>query len=203
MSPLLSRGQMFRLEGFRSLAFLSALYRPLIWKGTDGCAPLAGWSAAAQVRELGTERLRIVMGIFRESAVHSRSSLYSLVPIAMAVFSNKQCVIATLVLILCNFQSNSPDTCLPAFHKGNHSIGNNRALRVCFLFGIQHRLAKATWCIPMVTLTATAHTPRAWKKRCYKMGGLLHSSATSFAAGEIQPLRNNTRERSDEQAARD
>lgn len=60
----------------------------------------------------------------------------------------------------CNFQSNSPVTRLPAFHKGNHSIGNSRALRVCFLFAIQHRLAKAAWCIPMVTLTATAHTPQ-------------------------------------------
>lgn len=67
---------MLRLEGFGSLPFLPALHRPLIRKGTDAHAPLAGWSAAAQVRELGTERLRIVTGIFRESAVQSRSSLY-------------------------------------------------------------------------------------------------------------------------------
>lgn len=81
---------MLRLEGFGSLPFLSALHRPLIWKGTDAHAPLAGWSAAAQVRELGTERLRTVMGIFRESAVQSRSSLYPFAPIAMAAFSNIQ-----------------------------------------------------------------------------------------------------------------
>lgn len=87
-SLLLSGGQMLRLEGFRPLPLLSALYRPLIWKGTDAHASLAGWSAAAQVREQGTKRLRIVTGIFRELAVQSRSSLNSFAPIAMAVFSN-------------------------------------------------------------------------------------------------------------------
>lgn len=48
----------------------------------------AGWSAATQVRERGTEKLRIVTGVLRESAVQSRSSLYSFSPIAGAVFSN-------------------------------------------------------------------------------------------------------------------
>lgn len=79
---------MVRLEGFGSLSFITALYRPLICKGTDTHALQAGWSAATQVRERGTERLRIVTGMLRESAVQSRSSLYSFAPIAGAVFSN-------------------------------------------------------------------------------------------------------------------
>lgn len=143
--------QVLRLEGSRSLPFLSALYRPLIWKGTDVCAPLAGWSAAAQVRGLGTERLGMcsVQQLTVFICSHSHGSLQQ-----QTVWNSH------FAAHPCNFQSNSPVTRLPAFHKGNHSIGNSRALRVCFLFAIQHRLAKAAWCIPMVTLTATARTPQ-------------------------------------------
>jgi len=48
----------------------------------------------------------------------------------------------------CNFQSNSPVACLPASHKWNHSTESTTALRACFLYSIQHTLARAAWCIP-------------------------------------------------------
>lgn len=42
----------------------------------------------------------------------------------------------------------TPVACLPASHKGNHSAANTAALGACFLYGIQHALARAAWCIP-------------------------------------------------------
>lgn len=74
---------MVRLKGFGSLFFFPALHRALICKGTDSPALPAGWSAAAEVREPGTERLKIVTGMLRDSAVQSQSSLYSFASIAL------------------------------------------------------------------------------------------------------------------------
>lgn len=84
---LFSGGHTVRLEGRGSLPFLTALYRLLICKETDARVP-ADWSAAAQVREPGTERLRILTRMLKESAVQYRRSLYTFASIAEALFSN-------------------------------------------------------------------------------------------------------------------
>lgn len=106
-SPLLSGGQVLRLEGFRSLPFLSAFYR--LWKGTEVPCPLerdrcscppGRLVSSCMSKGTGHREIKDCDGIFRESAVQSRSSLYSFAPIAMAVFSNKQRGTDTLVLIL-------------------------------------------------------------------------------------------------------
>lgn len=108
----------------------------------------ASWSAAAQIGELGTGRLRTSTRMLRELAVQSRSLLYSFSPTGVAVFSKVIVSNSLFGAHLCNFQSNGPVTCLPASHKGNHSTENTMALRACFLYYTQHTLAWVAWCIP-------------------------------------------------------
>lgn len=75
------------------------------------------------------------------------------------------------------------------------------------LFSVRYPAHISRGCLvhphPMVTAhyNSLCHTtPQQPRRRATRWRGLLHSRATRFTAGEIQPLRNNTRERSDEQA---
>lgn len=124
---------MVRLEGFGSLSFVTALYRPLICKGTDGHA-LQGRLVSSYTGK--GKRHREIKDCDR-GAQGVSSSVQEL---TVLIFSHswsslQQCIVKNSLFGAhpCNFQSNSPVIGLPASHKGNHSTENTTTPKASFL----------------------------------------------------------------------